>query len=467
MQRLDDLIPRRAALPRAPQAKPRSGARSVLALQHLAGNRAAAQLLRDTPKPPKTPPPDPNAIYAEAPEGVTAGPNTLPQGANLPDADSARVDKHASVGGRWTERGGKTIESGTVGEIDRILIEGLPGTQEAQGAVSGIDYSGIAQPVSPGKGPHGRAVALVPHAMRAKEGETAVLVHFHGVDVEQDMLGSAGMRDAGNDPEDVGYFQIPQQVQAFLNSRPGARLIVLMPIGTTYQNDEGKRNVSFGVGKLDGYITDCLAKLTDAGVPGLTAGPVYLSAHSGGGFTLGTMFENPKLLPSNLAGVFGFESIHGKAQQPWIDLVTTHLGNDLKALSDLAKGSGSTPSDQAAVLDAQLKYLKERGFRFAAFAGTDAYRAALRPVRAAILGWFKTNHDALAKATGGRSELLNQLWANYQANQFGDKSHMHALSFEANLGKALAETPTTGVLAPASRHGAYRAPALADLQDLR
>ena len=42
------------------------------------------------------------------------------------------------------------LSSGKVGEIDRILIEGLTGTQEAQGAVSGIDYSGIAQPVSPG-----------------------------------------------------------------------------------------------------------------------------------------------------------------------------------------------------------------------------------------------------------------------------------------------------------------------------
>jgi hypothetical protein len=78
-----------------------------------------------------------------------------------------------------------------------------------------------------------------------------VIAHFHGVDVNDRMRGSAGMRALDGRPEDVAHFQIPQQVEAFLAGRPGSRVVVLMPLGSTTQDESGRKNTAFGIGDVD------------------------------------------------------------------------------------------------------------------------------------------------------------------------------------------------------------------------
>src|SRR5581483_6539963 len=106
----------------------RGASGSVLALQRMAGNRAVTELMR-SPK-------------ADAPEGVTAG-TALPAGSTVADPDAARVT------------------DGHVGGVDRIVLDGLSGTQ-GDGWASGKDRKHMAATGAGKKGHRGRALALVP-----------------------------------------------------------------------------------------------------------------------------------------------------------------------------------------------------------------------------------------------------------------------------------------------------------------
>lgn len=424
-----------AAPPTARGARHRVPLHAALALQRAAGNRNVGQVLRK-----KRPA---HAIDKERPAGVTAGADPLPAGANLADAGRKRVVDDPKLEGGWTEPGGEKISSGRVGAIDRILLEGLKGSQAEQGALSNLavpDADDYARAVGPGKrGARGRAVALVPRAMRTGGGgETVVIVHFHGLDMSAGVLGSAGMRKRDGRPEDVEHFQIPQQVEKHLSSRPGARVIVLMPIGITTQGERG-RNSAFGLGKIDDFVADCFGKLRGGPLPkDAKPGAVYLSAHSGGGFEIERMIDKPERLPKRFGGVFGFESVHGGGHaSAWTKLAREQLDKDLEQLENL-KGDGA----------AQLAYLR-KSFRFAAFGGTRSYKAHVRKVRKGILDWFADprRQRRLQAATGGRPDVLNQLWSNYQAQTFERSTHMNALSQNANFGRVLASLPPGGPLA--------------------
>jgi hypothetical protein len=444
-----------AALPQGGRgARNRAPLHAALALQRAAGNRNVGQLLRRKP-PGKRPA---HAVDNETPTGVTAGADPLPSGANLAGAAGKRVVDDSGLEGGWTERGGRKISSGRVGAIDRILLEGIRGSQDEQGELSNLGVPGAdqyARAVGPGKrGQRGRAVALVPHAMRTGGGgETAVVVHFHGLDMSSSVLGSAGMRRRDGRPEDVEHFQIPQQVEQYLASRPGARVVVLMPIGITTQGERG-RNSAFGLGKMDDFVADCFGRLRGGPLPkDAKPGPVYLSAHSGGGFEIERMIAKPERLPKRFGGVFGFESIHGGDHaSTWTKLAREQLEKDLLEL-ELRKGDGA----------AQLAYLRS-SFRFAAFGGTRSYKAHVRAVRKGILDWFADarTQRRLQAATGGRADVLNQLWSNYQAQTFERSTHMNALSQNANFGRVLASLPPVGPLAgaaPAAPAPAAPAPA--------
>jgi hypothetical protein len=402
---------------------------AALALQRAAGNRNVGQLLRKPPRKWNA-----GAVDKERPAGVTAAADPLPTGANVTHAAGKRVVDDLALEGGWTEAGGRKISSGRVGAIDRILLEGIRGSQAEQGELSNLavpradEYAGA---VGPGKrGQRGRAVALVPHAIRTGGGgETAVIVHFHGLDMSSTVLGSAGMRKRDGRPEDVEHFQIPQQVEQYLASRPGARVVVLMPIGITTQGERG-RNSAFGLGKMDDFVADCFGKLRGGPLPkDAKPGPVYLSAHSGGGFEIERMIGDPQRLPSRFGGVFGFESIHGGGHaSTWTKLAREQLDKDLAEL-ELRQGDGA----------AQLAYLR-KSFRFAAFGGTRSYKAHVRTVRRGILDWFADprRQRRLQAATAGRVDVLNQLWSNYQAQTFEKSTHMNALSQNANFGRVLA-----------------------------
>ena len=392
-------------------ARRRGAGASVLAVQRMAGNRAVSKLMRRTPKkaPPKKPFDDPS--FHAAPEGVTAGASALPAGVTTADAASAKVT------------------DGKVGKVDRVLLDGLPGSMgESWGGADQAHISGVGK----GKRGHrGRAIAAIPHGMKA-DGPLSLVIHLHGMDING-LTGTSGMRETGDRPEDVRDFQIPQQLEAFATKHPDSHVAVLMPLGVTVPG-----SVAFGIDDWDKYIDEALGQM------GLSseAVTVYLSAHSGGGFTVSSLLSNPKwgLKTHRLGGVFAFESFHKADVDRWEKIVNQHLDDDLVELKKHPAGSAN-----------QLSYLRNNGFRFAAFAGADSYTANLTKLRETVLAWFSKNKDELALVTGGSAEILNMLWRNYQVT-FDRAGHMAALSahspFESMLESIADRGPAAAVKAP-------------------
>jgi hypothetical protein len=398
----------------------------------MAGNRAVAQLLR-------------RAIDQERPEGVDLGADALPTGSTVAHPEQARFQADKTGPG-----------SGHVDRVDRILLDGLSGHQGGkswgEGAKARHDHAAAA---GTGKAGHrGRAVALVPQSMKRDGGPISVVVHLHGIDVGK-YSGTSGMREQGERPEDVADFQIPQQLQAFSDKHPGARVVVLMPLGATVKAGAGL-TVDFGLDDLDSYVDECLGQLGLSSAPAspdAAPGTVYLSAHSGGGFTISSLASRP-FHKYRFGGVFGFESFHDPDIAAWRKLVTDHLDQDLAQLQALRAGRGKQPgSSEADVAAAQLSYLRDAGFRFAAFGGsTPGYASRVRSLRATILQWFKDRHAKLERATGGQSEILAALWRNYQAN-YAEEDHMAALAKDNHFESVLESLPAAGASAGAATAG--------------
>ena len=207
---------------------------SVLSVQRMAGNRAVAQLMR-------------RSVDTEVPAGVPSGAGGLPAGATASSPGSATVVSDTALPGGWTEAGGK-VSSGRVGSVDRILLEGLSGSQGGKdggwGAGAKARTGHVAATGGGGAGHRGRAVALVPQGMKRSGGPISVVVHLHGIDAAIGP-GTSGMRETGAAPEDVRDFQIPQQLEAFAGQHPDARIVVLMPLGATVKAGGGY-TVDFG-----------------------------------------------------------------------------------------------------------------------------------------------------------------------------------------------------------------------------
>jgi hypothetical protein len=395
-------------------------------------------------------------IDQQLPPGVTGAPAVdVPAGVNTTDPDQARVVADAALTGGWTDGSGQssvTTSSGRVGGVDRILLEGITGHQQAQGALahgSAGSGPGFASTVGAGaRGQRGRAVALVPRSLRTgPAGPIGVVVHFHGV-----LSGSSGMRSRGDNPEDVADFQLPQQLEAFAGAHAGTRLIVLMPIGITTENASGSHGTDFGLTNVDTFVSDCFTALGSELPQGATPGPVYLSAHSGGGLYVSMLLSTPSRLPANFAGMFGFESWHNDVGT-WESYLTDRLNKELKELERLRSNTTATDDQIAA---AQLAYLRDHGFRFVGFGGSggaSGYAGKARHLRQTIIDWFTRSQPKLAAATGGHADVLAQLWANFQANFFAGSTHMNALSKDDNfaraLGSALGTIPTGTAPAPA------------------
>jgi hypothetical protein len=408
--------------PRAARVPP------VLALQRSAGNQAVTRaLLQRTP-------PDP-------PAGVTLPADPLPGGANVADPDKSRVAPDASLPGGWTDKGGKS-ESGTVGGVDRILLEGMPGNQSQQPSSSGAPTHGgdVADTAGTGAGLKGRAIAIVPRAMKAAPGgEVTVVVHLHGI--------GKALRGRGDNPRDVQHYEIEQQLDAFVTARPGAKIVALLPIGIQTEgktkDDKTVYGVSFGNFDTDAFVKAAFAGLAGELPSGSTPGDVIMSAHSGGGLPLGGMLSSGKGLPARLKGVFLFEALHGDVDA-YAKFVTDRLSADLKALEDeKAKGApdADTFKNQAAYLQGALHVV--------AFGGFGGYKDRTLSVRTKILEWWQRNAKRLTAAANGHSALLDTLWAHYQAQFFPGSTHENALATSANnLGRALASLEKAGALAP-------------------
>jgi hypothetical protein len=89
---------------------------AIVRLQRSVGNRMVRQLLRDS-------------IDAQVPVGVTAPANALPPGSVPTTPGQARVVANPALPGGWTDASGATTNSGSVGATDRILLEGISGSQ--------------------------------------------------------------------------------------------------------------------------------------------------------------------------------------------------------------------------------------------------------------------------------------------------------------------------------------------------
>jgi hypothetical protein len=300
-----------------------------------------------------------------------------------------------------------------VGNVDRLLLDGLPGSQGWDG--DGADKGHIAVTGKGREGHRGRAIALVPHGMKG-DGPVSVVVHLHGMDIGA-YKGSSGMRETGGRPEDVKYFQIPQQLEAFTKKHPTARVLVLMPLGVT------ARGMSkFGIDDFDTYLDAALGQLGLSGQDGT----LYLSAHSGGGFTISALASAASWHPKRyrFGGVFAFESFHGDDIKAWQRMIRGHLDADLAQLRTRRRAAR-----------AQLEYLRNEGFRFAAFGGFGGYRGRVTTLRGTILDWF-AKHRADLREVVDDSRVLDLMWRNYQAVE-EDAGHMEALSKSSHFESAL------------------------------
>jgi hypothetical protein len=406
-------------LPSPPRTGGRRGAgASVLALQKMAGNQAVAGIMRRTAAQRK---PFDDPSFHAVPTGVTAGASALPAGTTTADADSA------------------TIKDGMVGGVDRVMLDGLPGTMDD--SWGGADRGHVAG-VSHGKrGKRGRAIAAVPHGMKG-DGPLTLVVHLHGMDVAAGP-GTSGMRETGDRPEDVRDFEIEQQLDAYVAKHPEGRVAVLMPLGVTVP---GK--AAFGINDWDGYVDAALGQLNLSA----EAVTVYFSAHSGSGFELSGRLSNPSwgLKTHRLGGVFAFESFHGADIEAWQKIITNHLDADLKELGTRAAGSAE-----------QLNYMRDNGFRFAAFAGSGGYTSNLTTLRKTVLAWFSKHKSALDAATGGNADIRNLLWRNYQVT-LDVAGHMQALSanshFESALESVADRAPAPSASPQLARASAQRRP---------
>ena len=148
------------------------------------------------------------------PEGVDTAPSPLPAGASVGDYDPAQIKEDVSLGGGWTDADGAMTASRRIGGIDRILLEGLSGHQGAKSWAAGAEAKdGYAAAAGPSGKKRGRAVALVPHAMKGQGDPITVVVHLHGIDAFG-YTGSSGMRAGGAATEDIKDFRIPQQLES-------------------------------------------------------------------------------------------------------------------------------------------------------------------------------------------------------------------------------------------------------------
>jgi hypothetical protein len=292
---------------------------------------------------------------------------------------------------------GWNVEEHAVGTIRRIPLDGLTGGLQSNPGESGsarkLSNESVAGPV---KGParsdpgeqkgRGRAIALVPADIDASA-PVEVFFHLHG-NTENESRGFAGWREhrKSHEVRDVARDHIEQQIEA----AKSAQIVGILP--------QGVNSSSFGQISPDAYITDAFDRLAEIGA---WAKPpprfsVVLSAHSGGGFTIGRMMKGAKgfRLPAHLKTLVLFESMHARLTGPperrfdqvkdfasWIE---SNLGALMAVLNDPAV---SAEDKQARLHDAtQVRlYWDPNG----------SYNDAYTRMGGLIDKWFHDNERAL------------------------------------------------------------------------
>lgn len=247
------LAPQRRAAGQTADRGPVPGANGLrhllLGLRVYTGNRAVSALLASPTGSPvvqrdaKAPCPPAGVTIAEP---IPAKARSVPTGF---DPKQPKVTTHGdgtSIPGGWPGLSKGSEKSFRVGKTDRILWTGVQ-----------IGNAGRAG----GTPPSTRAVALVPDSVRAHpKGDVAVLVHLHGTEADKEMT------DPNPIDTDEKRYDMVGQVEAFLADRPGARLIVLLPRGsTTYESvgagDKKPTWVDFGGIDIPTFVSSAISQL--------------------------------------------------------------------------------------------------------------------------------------------------------------------------------------------------------------
>jgi hypothetical protein len=287
-------------------------------------------------------------------------------------------------------------------------------------------------------------LALVPRAVVASgAGDVSILLHLHGISV----IAGHNYAQMLRHREVPKEYDMPAELQA-VNSKPGARMIAVLPVGETVvvskpEDKKKKYTVDFGGFDTDTLAKETIARLASEGkvAAGSSAGSVVLSAHSGGGFDAKGAAKGKKV-----AAMFAFESIHNDLPQ-YKALLEAKLDHDLSELRTLAAPADAAAAAVERSYQAQKHFLLEKGFRFVGFAGSNpGYIWAFSQLRDAIHGpggWIATNDPALLRVFGSHhEELRDMMGANYQFNIAKKGNHFTVLS-EGHLKKAMGALPAT------------------------
>jgi hypothetical protein len=265
----------------------------------------------------------------------------------------------------------------------------------------------------------GRAILCVPSTLDASQ-PVEVLLHLHGHNIGLRQRVASSLPDAGT-VHDVLMDQIEDQLGS--SGRP---MIALLPQGTL---SSGFSNGTSAF-DCDGFITEALGAAVTAGVwssaPEISR--VVLSAHSGGGGSVGVMAAQAGQphFPSKICALFLFEAINGPNElSSDTAYITAKLNAELQNLN--------AASDKLQSLKSTFRF---RGVYNPQDNSPSGNYAALYPaLRQTIAAWFGRNASAIG---GVGSDTYNAFVANYQIVQPSPYVQHDGIVGQGNLAQALA-----------------------------
>ena len=353
-------------------ARPRSLQTDLLNLQAAAGNAAVSGLLQRQP----------------LPQAGWSDPD--------PVADPA-------VGFSWNKA------AQFVGKVGRYPLQGLAeGTQEEW---KGPESLKLTQQ----EGAKGKAIGLV-HKDIKLDKPVIVLVHLHGYAEDASTRPYAGYRQHKKTRKvrDVEHDRIAQQIEA----AGDPQIIVVLPQGGERSQFGKDAKDPYNTFASDKYVDGVLKELVRVKALAQVPAPVrvVISAHSGGGHTVGSMLaaENQKRAggqpsglssaPTSLGGVVLFDAMTWnelKQVKAWV------LGELNKLRAVLADPARSTADKDKAVAGAP----RFRGY----YSLGESYVAKYKDLESAIRVWFVTHGASL----GAHAD---KVWELFQVVPWGGKA---------------------------------------------
>jgi hypothetical protein len=376
------------------------------------------------------------------------------------DADKASYPAPTDAGQPATPAGGWNASDKTIGNVERIPLEGLKEGLQTNSAKENATKEDDA----------GKAVAVVP--MKLKPGQPVeIFLHFHGHNVgyrERSQPSSKSQHPSKDDlslpqgsARDVSADRIEQQMDA-----SGRNMIGILPQGTAMSG--------FGPFHADAYVSEVWDKLVALNKLPRDAkrGAVVLAGHSGAGSPL-TKMMNDGTMPASLGELVLFDAINDGGQLTATEkFLHGRMSADLEALKEIANPTTTNGGvDAAAVATQQSTYLAS-SFRFRGIYTAKyhpqkkeggklvyadppknskpvydesvwtGYGVQYEPLLQFIKSWIDTNSKGLP------ASVVSGLRDNYKVTPAGPgATHNTILSSNDNLKTALGALPS-GTSAP-------------------